>query len=49
MRTTVTFGMCLTELSSTLSGKWFCDVLAPAPRGRTLRPCSIPGMRTFWM
>ena len=31
--TTLTPGMCLIELASTLSGKWFCEVTAPWPRG----------------
>ena len=40
--------MFLIELSSTLIGKWFCEVLAPMPRGFTQRACHMPGMRTFW-
>ena len=39
--------MWLIELTSTLCGKWFCAVFAPAPWGRTIRACIIPGTRTL--
>jgi hypothetical protein len=35
-------GIPLTELSSTLA------TVAPIDGGRTMRPCSMPGTRTFW-
>src|SRR5262249_22095917 len=41
--------MWLIDFGSTLSGKWFCDEFAPAPRGRTRRACTMPGARTLWM
>jgi hypothetical protein len=48
LRTTRTPGICEIELSSTET------IGAPKPytdwpRGRTTRPCSMPGTRTFWM
>src|SRR5436190_23085483 len=43
--TTLTFGMCEIDFGSTLIGKWFCDVTAPCPCGRTTRACSIRGIR----
>src|SRR5215207_8551228 len=46
-RTTLAPGMCLIDDSSTLTGKWFCEVTAPCARGRTTRAWSIPGTRMF--
>ena len=45
--TTVTLGMCSTELLSSerTVAPW---VSAAWPRGRTTRPWSIPGTRMFW-
>ena len=43
--TTLAPGMCLIDDASTLTGKWFCEVTAPWPRGRTTRAWSIPGTR----
>ncbi len=47
IRTTCAPGMLLIEPSSTLTGVWFCDVLAPIPRGFTQRAWTIPGILTF--
>jgi hypothetical protein len=41
--------MRLIEPSSTVSGTGFVPApSAPWPRGRTMRPWSMPGMRMFW-
>ena len=48
MRTICTVGNVLMELASTET----IGAMKPQaawPRGRTTRPCSIPGTRTFWM
>ncbi len=47
LRMTRTPLMFLIELSSTLTARtgW---VYGPWPRGRTTRPCSIPGSRMLW-
>ena len=48
LRTTCAPGMCLIELSSTETASRFVpSPYAPWPRGRTTRPCSIPGTRMF--
>ena len=46
--TTFAPGMCAIEVGSTLTGTFELYGYAPWPRGRTIRPCSIPGSRTFW-
>ena len=40
--------LIINVVGSTLIGWLLTEVLAPAPRGRTLRACTIPGTRTFW-
>jgi hypothetical protein len=48
LRTTRAPGMCLIELSSTeMIGA--PKPYTPCPRGRTHRPCNMPGTRMFWM
>ena len=45
--TTFAPGMCAIDLASTLTGTFEVVGYAPWPRGRTMRPCSIPGTRTW--
>src|SRR3954449_11452410 len=49
LRTTLAPGMWAIEPSSTDTGTASVPApYAPCPRGRTIRPWSIPGMRMFW-
>ena len=44
--TTFAPGMWAIDFASTLTATFELYGYAPCPRGRTMRPCSIPGTRT---